>query len=251
MNMNMLSRSHRSRFADSLKHVKGKEKDADEDGNNAATQDYMDVLVARMHKGQDVTMQRLEGNLDVLFGSSVVEAQEDTTESVVVNGFLRDNLLNRQQADANIKTWIKKGKEYAKLPASNEGASGSASNRYGTETVKKAVVKYLEYVVSKDMGHDFSEGDLETGDPIASTVDRLVMDAKKNTGTCECWQDAVINQLKILVDQDQDQLEDAVHGFLENLSLDQLQPYMEAITTVRNREPLKLFIHAPPGCGKT
>ena len=267
MNMNMLSRTHRSRFADSLKHVKGKEKDADEDASNAATQDYMDGLVASMQRGQDVTMQRLEEKLDELFPSYVVEAQDDTTEPVVVNSFLPDNLLNIKQADANIKIWKDRGKDYAELPASTEGVLGSASNRHGTETVKKAVVKFLEYVVSEDMGHGFPDGDLETG-VLASTVNRLVMGAKNNKeqwlDTCKCWQDDVVDQLKrMLVNQDQDQLnqdqlnqdqdqiEDTVHGFLEGLSLDQLQPYLDAVATVRNGEPLNLLIHAPPGCGKT
>jgi SpoVK/Ycf46/Vps4 family AAA+-type ATPase len=146
---------------------------------------------------------------------------------------------------------------------------GSASNRHGTETVKKAVVKFLEYVVSEDMGHGFPDGDLETG-ALASTVDLLVMDAKNNKeqwlDTCKCWQDDVVDQLKKMLvnqdqdqlnqdqdqlNQDQDQLEDTVHGFLEGLSLDQLQPYLDAVATVRNGEPLNLLIHAPPGCGKT
>jgi len=253
MNANMLSRSHRSRFADSLKHIKGKTEDGSD--TNAATQAYMDELIATMQGGQDPALEKQEKDLFSLFGDHKVEAQNGTTDHVEVGRFLSHNSLSIKQATANFEGWKKLGRDHADLPVSSEGGSGSASSRYTTKTVATAVAKFLSYVVSKGMEHNFKSSDLNT-DVLETTVQRLVEHARNNKDqwleTCECWQDAVVDQLKkMLVNQDQDHVEDMVHGFLEALSLDQLQPYMDAIATVRNGKPLRLIIHAPPGCGKT
>tara|TARA_B110000090_G_scaffold33354_1_gene35817 strand:- start:2797 stop:4752 length:1956 start_codon:yes stop_codon:yes gene_type:complete len=253
MNANMLSRSHRSRFADSLKHIKGKTEDGSD--TNAATQAYMDELIATMQGGQDPALEKQEKDLFSLFGDHKVEAQNGTTDHVEVGRFLSHNSLSIKQATANFEGWKKLGRDHADLPVSSEGGSGSASSRYTTKTVATAVAKFLSYVVSKGMEHNFKSSDLNT-DVLETTVQRLVQHARNNKDqwleTCECWQDAVVDQLKkMLVNQDQDHVEDMVHGFLEALSLDQLQPYMDAIATVRNGKPLRLIIHAPPGCGKT
>lgn len=253
MNANMLSRSHRSRFADSLKHIKRKTEDG---GNtNAATQAYMDQLIATMHCEQNPALEKQENDLFHLFGGHEIEAQDGTADHVDVESFLSHNSLSIKEANANFAAWKKLDRDKTILLASNKGEPGSASSRYTTKTVATAVARFLSYVVTKGMRHNFGHRDLDA-DVIESTVTCLVQHAKDDKNqwlqTCKCWQDAVVDRLKnMFVDQDQDRIEDMVHGFLEELSLDQLQPYMDAIATVRNGDPLRLIIHAPPGCGKT
>ena len=252
---NMMSRSHRSRFSDSLKHVKGRKRDADEEDSRAATGAYMDELVASMEKGHDPSMQRQENMLCALFDTAGVDADDGTTDSAGVNGFLTHNSLSVTQANTNLQQWKKRDRDYAGLSADAEAGPGSSNSRHSTATVEKALVKLLEYVVAEGMEHSLQAVDLESS-ALVATAARLVQDAKGSEGewqgTYRCWQDALVGQVKgLLSNQDHNRTEDLVHGFLEGLSSDQLKPYLDSVATVRSGGLLRLLIHAPPGCGKT
>ena len=256
---NMMSRSHRSRFSDSLKHVKGRKKDAEEEASEAsraATGAYMDGLVASMEKGYDPALRRQENLLNALFDTTGVEADDGATDDLAsVNKFLAHNSLSIKEADTNLQQWKKKDRDYAGLSPAAEAGPGSSNSRHTTATVEKALVKLLEYVVAENMQHTFQTADLEPS-ALVATAERLVRDVKSNedgwSGAYQCWQDALVGQVKsMLLNQDHNRTEDLVHGFLEGLSSDQLKPYLDSVATVRGGGLLRLLIHAPPGCGKT
>jgi hypothetical protein len=242
---NMLNRAHRARFSDDLKDVKRKtKKDADVEDDDDV-RDHMDRLLAEMDEGGvDPDTVRQQDNLERLFGRiGDVEASTDAIDKM-----LPKNNLSVAASKANYLKWQAAGKNFKdRLEVDGDGTA-SANMRYVETVVQSTMVELMHHVKStENVGHVFAEHQMAN---CGMAVSILISQSKNknnwSTGD-RCWQDVFIREMVRLVGNS----EEMVHGFLEGLSVDQLEPYMEAIQTVNADKTLRLLIHAPPGSGKT
>ena len=241
---NMLNRAHRGRFSDDLQHVKRRPTKNDDGGDNDAVIEYMEGLAAEMNAvGSDSNALRQQENLRRFFGGTTA-----TDPTKAIGKVLAGCQFTVQQSMANHRKWSNAGKNYQdRLKISGSGL-GSVNARYAELGVQSAMVRLLGYVESRPVaGHTFTEEQLMDQ---SGTVEKAIFTSKRKEDWLVgelCWQDALIRGMVACVEGDQD----LVHGFLEGLSVDQLEPYLEALQTVNNHTQLRLLIHAPPGSGKT
>jgi hypothetical protein len=204
----------------------------------------MEGLAAEMNAvGSDSNALRQQENLRRFFGGTTA-----TDPTKAIGKALAGCQFTVQQSMANHRKWSNAGKNYQdRLKISGSGL-GSVNARYAELGVQSAMVRLLGYVESRPVaGHTFTEEQLMDQ---SGTVEKAIFTSKRKEDWLVgelCWQDALIRGMVACVEGDQD----LVHGFLEGLSVDQLEPYLEALQTVNNHTQLRLLIHAPPGSGKT
>jgi len=205
----------------------------------------MDRLLAEMDEGGvDPDTVRQQDNLERLFGR--IGDEEASTDAI--DKMLSKNNLSVAASKANYLKWQAAGKNFKdRLEVDGDGTA-SANMRYTETVVQSTMEKLMHHVEStENVGHVFAENQMANcGMAVSILISQSKNKINWSTGD-RCWQDVFIREMVRLVGNS----EEMVHGFLEGLSVDQLEPYMEAIQTVNADKTLRLLIHAPPGSGKT
>ena len=248
---NMLTRAHRSRFSDSLTNVKRTKHDEDEEedaADNEALSEYMDVLLAQLKDDKFRDLAYMEKTLDELFGAD----EEDENVEVQNNPptpWSKDK-FGIAWAKRQYKMWqdrAKQGEEELKSTSSN---IGSPNSKYSSaRSVTASMIKLLDHVVLNKIPNTFTKHEKEP-ERRRRTVESMIEDAQdKETWSVRdvCWQDVFIQTMACKINN---KIE-LVYAYLETLSDDQRMPFLEAIDQVKEGKQLELFVHGPPGCGKT